>query len=479
MESISISRLDLILKQFIRIDQYKGYCRLLKEYAMEAFTVNGMPAPIYVAKRMAYSQENDYFGMVEMKDLLVPLCNTAYLLNCQTPDNAVMKEKIPNFDVTFDSSICQDIIIMEKEVSRKIRSHIICLEGLRDLQKDCWFWEKRLKHRNNRMDTFLEKNTDDGQDVTSKSQRKYDNLVSKQSEVAKRYKAILVCFQEKMEDEKKLRTAVLQKVAAIREKLSSTMKESLIHAYSDMIQAAYMATEQDGFNLVDQQLIAVNIDGIVAKLYEITSATYNTPVPEDFIQATGSYEKLADIYYKKCDFEVLGIMNANFFRKSSEKKSLFEKKESGEGCFFPINGGIRINPVTRDEKCRGITNIKAGYQIKLKLSLMEGNVGFGWVRQNAFFRRKTWGFYFLRSEDATTTSTKGVTSEASLKAFPTIEVTDCSYDYRGQGDTPCVIAENENKEKKDQENAVVVPLIKKIIAECIDEIKLEENILVV
>ncbi|CAG2196448.1 unnamed protein product [Mytilus edulis] len=429
MESISISRLDLILKQFIRIDQYKGYCRLLKEYAMEAFTVNGMPAPIYVAKRMAYSQENDNFGMVEMKDFLVPLCNTAYLLHCQTPEIAVMKEKKPNFDVTFDSSICQDIIIMEKEVSRKIRSHIICLEGLRDLQKDCWSWEKRLKHRNNRMDTFLKKNTDEGQDVTSKRQSKYDNLVLKQSEAAKRYRAILVCFQEKMEDEKKLRTAVLQKVAAIREKLSSVMKESLTHAYSDMIQAAYMATEQDGFNLVDQQLTAVNIDGIVEKLYEITSATYNTPVPE------------------VCILQVT----------------------PRKGCFFPINGGIRTNPVTRDEKSRGIINIKTGYQVKLKLALMDGNVGFGWVRQNAFFRGKTWGFYFLTSEDSTTSSTIGVPSVSSLKAIPTIEVTDCSDDFRGQGDNPCVIAQendkHENTEKKEQEDAVVVPMIEKIIAE--------------
>ncbi|CAG2200959.1 unnamed protein product [Mytilus edulis] len=485
MESISISRLDLILKQFIRIDQYKWYCRLLKEYAMEAFTVNGMPAPIYVAKRMAYSQENDNFGMVEMKDFLVPLCNTAFLLHCQTPEIAVMKEKKPDFDVTFDTSICQDIITMEKEVSRKIRSHIICLEGLRDLQKDCWSWEKRLKHRNNRLDTFLKKDTDEGQAVSSKRQRKYDNLALKQSEAATRYRAILVCFQEKMEDEKKLRTAVLQKVAAIREKLSSVMKESLIHAYSDMIQAVYMAKEQDGFNLVDQQLTAVNIDGIVEKLYDITSATYNTPVPEDFIQATGSDEKLSEIYYKECDYEVLGMKNGNYFRKlKTEKKSLFEKKESGkEGCFFPINGGIRTNPVTRDEKSRGIINIKTGYQVKLKLSLMDGNVGFGWVRQNAFFRGKTWGFYFLTSEDSTTTSsTIGVSSVSSLKAIPTIEVTDCSDDFRGQGDNPCVIAQendkHENTEKKEQEDAVVVPMIEKIIAECIHEIKLEENILV-
>ncbi|XP_076101233.1 uncharacterized protein LOC143071034 [Mytilus galloprovincialis] len=138
---------------------------------------------------------------------------------------------------------------MEKEVSRKIRSHIICLEGLRALQKDCWSWEKRLKHRNNRFDSFLKKNTDEGQSNTSKLQRKYDNLVLKQSEAAKRYRAILVCFQEKMEDEKKLRTAVLQKVTAIREKLSSVMKESLTHAYSDMIQAVYMAKEQNGYEL--------------------------------------------------------------------------------------------------------------------------------------------------------------------------------------------------------------------------------------
>ncbi|XP_071171654.1 uncharacterized protein [Mytilus edulis] len=485
MESISISRLDLILKQFIRIDQYKWYCRLLKDYAMEAFTVNGIPAPIYVAKRMAYSQENDNFGMVEMKDFLVPLCNTAFLLHCQTPEIADMKEKRPNFDVTFDSTICQDTIIMEKEVSRKIRSHIICLEGLRDLQKDCWFWEKRLKHRNSRLDSFLRKNTDEGKAVTIMLQSKYDNLVLKQSEAVKRYRAILVCFQEKMEEEKKLRTVVLQNVAAIREKLSSVMKESFSHAYSDMIQAVYMAKEQDGFNLVDQQLIAVNIDGIVEKLYDITSATYNTPVPEEFIQATGFDEKFPEIYYRECDYKVLGMINGNYFRKSkTEKKSLFDKTESRkEGCFFPINGGIRSNPVIRDEKSRGIINIKAGYQVKIKLSLMNEKIGFGWVRQNALFRRKTWGFYFLTSEDSTTTSTIDVPSVTSLKAISTIEVIDCSDDFRGQGDNPCIIAQENDKqedtEKKEQEDVVLVPMIKKIIAECIQEIKLEENILVV
>ncbi|CAG2239988.1 unnamed protein product [Mytilus edulis] len=221
-----------------------------------------------------------------------------------------------------------------------------------------------------------------------------------------------------MEDEKKLRTAILQKVASIREKLSSAMKESLSHVYSDMIQAAYMAKEQDGFNLVDQQLTVVNIDGIVEKLYEITSATYNTPVPEDFIQATGSDEKLSEIYYKECDYEVLGMKN--------------------------------------------------GYQVKLKLSLMNEKIGFGWVRQNTLFRRKTWGFYFLTSEDLTTTSTIDVPSVSSLKAIPTIEFTDCSDDFRGQGDNPCVIAEendkHENTEKKEQEDAVVVPMIEKSIA---------------
>ncbi|XP_076103357.1 uncharacterized protein LOC143072351 [Mytilus galloprovincialis] len=105
-----------------------------------------------------------------------------------------------------------------------------------------------------------------------------------------------------------------------------------------------------------------------------------------------------------------------------------------EGCFFPINGRIRTNPVRRDEERRGIINIKIGYQVKLKLSLMDGNVGFCWVRQNSFFRGKTWGFYFLTPEDPTTTSTIGVPSVSSLKAIPTIEVTDCSDDNRRQGD---------------------------------------------
>ncbi|XP_063435276.1 uncharacterized protein LOC134716308 [Mytilus trossulus] len=392
--------------------------------------------------------------MVEMKDLLVPLCNTAFLVHSQTPEIAAMNEKRPNFDVTFDNSICQDIIKMEKELSRKIRSHIVCLEGLRALQKDCWFWEKRLKHRNNRLDSFLTKNKDEGQAVTTTLQSKYDNLVLKQSEAAKRYRAILICFQEKVGDEKKLKTVILQKVDAIREKLSSVMKESFSHAYSDMIQAAYMAKEQDGFNLVDQQLIAVNINGIVEKLYEITSATYNTPVPEDYIQANGFDEKLAEIYYKECDCEVLRMKNGKLM---TEKKSLFENTES------------RIN-------------IKTGYQVKLKLSLMEGQVGFGWCRQNALFRWKKWGFYFLTSENSTT-STVDVPSVPSLKAIPTIEITDCSDDFRGQGDNQCIIAhendKHENTEKKEQEDAVVVPMIQKLIAECIHEIELVENILVV
>lgn len=473
-----MSRLDFVLKQFTRIDQYKWYCSLLKEYAVEAFTINGMPAPIFVAKRMAYSQENDNFGMVEMKDFLVPLCNTAFLLHCQTPEVAAMKEKIPNFDVTFDTSICKDIIKIEKEVSCKIRNHIICLEGLRALQKDCWFWEKRLKHRNSRLDTFLRKNNDERQAVTNKLQTKFDNLVVKQSEAAKRYRAILVCFQEKMDDEKKLRTAILQKVAAIREKLSSTMKDGLSQAYNDMKEAAHMAKEQDGFNLVDQQLETVNIDDIVEKLYMITSATYNTPVPEDFIQATGFCEKLAEIYYKECEYEVLGMINGNYFKKSKT-----DSRERQDDCFFPINGGIRTKPVARDEKSRGIVNIKAGYQVKLKLSLMNGNVGFGWIRRNALFSGKKWGFYFLTSEDSATTSTIDVSSVPSNKAIPTIVITDCSDDFKGQGDNLCVKAQDnykhENSQKKEQEDAVVVPMIEKLIAECIHEIEMVEKLLVI
>ncbi|XP_076103965.1 uncharacterized protein LOC143072756 [Mytilus galloprovincialis] len=179
------------------------------------------------------------------------------------------------------------------------------------------------------------------------------------------------------------------------------------------------------------------------------------------------------------------MKNENYFRKlKTEKKSLFDKTESSkEGCFFPINGGIRTIPVTRDEKSRGIINIKTGYQVKLKLVLMDGNVGFGWVRQNALFRQKKWGFYFMTPEDSTTTSTIGVPSVPSLKAIPTIEVTDCSDDFRGQGDNQCIIAhgndKHENTEKKEQEDAVVVPMIQKLIAECIHEIEVVEKLLVV
>ncbi|CAG2241285.1 unnamed protein product [Mytilus edulis] len=176
------------------------------------------------------------------------------------------------------------------------------------------------------------------------------------------------------------------------------------------------------------------------------------------------------------------MINGNYFRKlKTEKKSLFDKTESRkEGCFFPIKGGIRTNPVTRDEKSRGIINIKAGYQVKLKLSLMDGNVGFDWIRQNAFFRSKKWGFYFLTSEDST--STIDVPSVSTLKAIPTIEVTDCFDDFREPGDNPCVIAQendkHENTGKKEQEDAVVVPMIEKLIAECIHEIEMVEQILV-
>ena len=76
--------------------------------------------------------------------------------------------------------------------------------------KDCWYWEKRLKHRNSRLDSFLRKNPDEGQPVTTKLKSKYDNRVLKQSEAVKRYRARLVCFQEKMDEEKKLRTVILQ-----------------------------------------------------------------------------------------------------------------------------------------------------------------------------------------------------------------------------------------------------------------------------
>ena len=125
--------------------------------------------------------------------------------------------------------------------------------------------------------------------------------------------------------------------------------------------------------------------------------------------------------------------------------------------------------------------IITGYQVKLKLSLMDGHVGFGWCRQNALSRQKKWGFYFMTPEYSTTSSTIGVSSESSLKA---IEVTDCSDDFREQGDNPCVVPpqetdKHENLEKKEQEDVVLVPMIEKLIAECIHEIKLEEKILVV
>ena len=38
------------------------YCQILKEHAMNSFTICGLPAPVYVAMKMSYAQVMDDFG---------------------------------------------------------------------------------------------------------------------------------------------------------------------------------------------------------------------------------------------------------------------------------------------------------------------------------------------------------------------------------------------------------------------------------
>ncbi|CAC5421944.1 unnamed protein product [Mytilus coruscus] len=100
--------------------------------------------------------------------------------------------------------------------------------------------------------------------------------------------------------------------------------------------------------------------------------------------------------------------NGSYFKRSKKESHTcltlgkITVKDKVNDFFFPSNGGVRAAPVKRSEEdSKGIFKVKTGYQVKLKLSLMNGNIGFGWIRKNFIHGAKKWGFYYLTHMDAT------------------------------------------------------------------------------
>ncbi|CAG2216199.1 unnamed protein product [Mytilus edulis] len=320
MENIPLSRLGFVLKQFIKIDNYKWYGTILKEHARSGFTIHGIPAPVFVARRMAYVQETDNFGILEMKNLLEPICNVAYLLNTQTPDISQLKEYQPKYHTTINK--------IEGNIPKKLES-------------------------------------------------KHKEILKKQSKAEEKFSTAFTVFKHTLNNEKALREELIELGALIKTTLITRMKSGINKAQEELDQAIFWINDHHGFNFVRNQLQSLKINEIVEALYKVTTAAYVTAIPEDFLEATGQTEFIPKIKYTQCDYKIL------------------------DDCFFPINGGVRVAPVKRSEEdSRGIFKVKTGYQVKMKLSLMNGSVGFGWIRKSFIHGAKKWGFYFLSPKDA-------------------------------------------------------------------------------
>ncbi|XP_063443127.1 uncharacterized protein LOC134723444 [Mytilus trossulus] len=405
MEIIPLSRLGFILKQFIKIDNYKWYGTILKEHARSGFTIHGIPAPVFVARRMAYVQETDNFGMLEMKNLLEPICNAAYLLNRQTPDISQLKEYQPKYHSTFDATYCKTILKMEMERNRLVSSHNYCIDQLRSLQKECGSLKKHWNQRISKLATFVRINRIEG-NVPNKLERKLKEMVNKQSNAEDKYTTALTIFNHNLNNEKALRGQLVELGASIKTTLITKMKSGINKSQEELDQAIFWINDHHGFNFVRNQLQSLNINEIVEALYKVTTAAYVTPIPEDFLEATGHTEFIPKIKYTQCDYKILGMNNGSYLKRSKKDKSnlvVFEEdnSERQDDCFFPINGGVRVAPVKRSEEdSRGVFKVKTGYQVKMKLSLMNGSVGFGWIRKSFIHGAKKWGFYFLSSKDA-------------------------------------------------------------------------------
>ncbi|VDI43948.1 Hypothetical predicted protein [Mytilus galloprovincialis] len=405
MENIPLSRLGFVLKQFIKIDNYKWYGTILKEHARSGFTIHEIPAPVFVARRMAYVQETDNFGILEMKNLLEPICNVAYLLNTQTPNISELKEYQPKYHTTFDAAYCKEVIKMEIKRNSIVRSHNYCVDQLRSLHKECGSLKKHWNQRTSKLETFLKINRIEG-NVPKKFESKLKEIVQKRSKAEEKYTTAFTIFKHILNNEKALREELIELGALIKTTLITRMKSGITKAQEELDQAIFWINDHHGFNFVRNQLQSLKINEIVEALYKVTTAAYVTAIPEDFLEATGQTEFIPKIKYTQCDYKILGMNNGSYLKRSKKDKShlvVFGEDNSGslDDCFFPINGGVRVAPVKRSEEdSRGIFKVKTGYQVKMKLSLMNGSVGFGWIRKSFIHGAKKWGFYFLSPKDA-------------------------------------------------------------------------------
>ncbi|CAC5374525.1 unnamed protein product [Mytilus coruscus] len=143
--------------------------------------------------------------MLEIKNLLVPLCNTAYLLNKQTPDIAQLQEYKPKYHTTFDVAYCRDILKMEIIRNSTVGAHYNCIDKLRALKKECWTLHSHMKQRSSKLETFTRIHKCNEGNVPQILQIRYNDLVRKQTKAVEDHAAVFARFKDKLKDEKTLR----------------------------------------------------------------------------------------------------------------------------------------------------------------------------------------------------------------------------------------------------------------------------------
>ncbi|XP_069125754.1 uncharacterized protein [Argopecten irradians] len=374
------------------VEQIYRYADMMMNHVISPVTLLDIPYPIYVLRNIANSEKTSFDGL----QTIVALMQDVAYIACNAVTSAGNTGTVYRTSgCMFNSSETKDLHLMIAELNRRANSHKDILPRLQDLQEDSMDSYNHLTKRKLLLASQEKKLALMEKDHTSYevASKKWLNYKMKVESASFAHNKNTTHFQELLYRERRLRLDMeeLQQELRqlLREKIEIRLRKSLDNM-ATTIELVDLECSNIRFQIVKSRISTIDVRDIAESLIPKCSMEYEYPNIQEIIKATGFSEPLPTSH--------MVYLSRHQKDKTGDKELLMATPECNDikangdldrntnnGCYLKVVG-------TKPAQGPEFLKLKRDHTFKQKLTVMNGEVAFGWARKGRFGQKK-WGFY--------------------------------------------------------------------------------------
>ncbi|XP_069125762.1 uncharacterized protein [Argopecten irradians] len=374
------------------VEQIYRYADMMMNHVISPVTLLDIPYPIYVLRNIANAEKTSFDGL---QNIVTLMQDVAYIACNAVTSAGTTGTVYRTSGCMFSSSETKDLHLMIAELNRRAHSHKDILPRLQDMQEKSLDSYNHLTKRKVLLTSQEKKLSLMEKDQTSyeDASRKWLSYKMKVESASFAHNNNTSHLQELLYRERRLRLDMEELEQELRQLLREKIEIRLRRSLDKMattIELVDLDCSNFRFQIVKSRISTIDVRDIAESLIPKCSMEYEYPNIPEIIEATGFSEPLPTghiVYLSRHQKDKMGdrellvpTSGCNDIRTNGDLD-----RNTNNGCYLKVVG-------TKTAQGPEFLKLKRDHTFKQKLTVMNGEVAFGWARKGRFGQKK-WGFY--------------------------------------------------------------------------------------